>query len=1492
MSTKSHLLRSLLIGLLALAPLACSVSLDPPGGGDPPAGNPTPPPDNSGDPGADPDGNPGDADALAVLSLVPNAGGAAGGTRVSIAGKGFTPTTAVYFGAAPATEVTYLHAGGLTAVAPARTPGVVDVIVVNPGDVVTARSEESVRVADGFLYLTEPAEAAELTVLGISPSAGKANAATPVTITGSGFRAPMAVLFGATPADDVVVESTQVITATAPKGVYGTVVLQLIDPDNQSVALANAYNFLEEQTNVIVVPSAGGSNGGNGGGTGGGNAGDGGNPPPDDDGTDTDGDGRTDVQEAVGYDILVDNVGFGTDPRNLVRRHVTSDPTKVDTDGDGLPDAEEFDQKIDPRSNDTDGDGLFDKEEIYRWYTSPISVDTDGDARGPDGNLPPFAGLFDGGELIALRDAQGFLIDRQGQRLGAGDIVRVVIGGTSPSLDDTDGDGQTDYDEADDPVRTPNIADLPQAEIEIVDRIDIALDVAYEESEGEETTYATSVATGTSRSLARADSTANTHSAEYSLGIESGTEGVKVTNEFTYGFSHETATEVSTEDTTSAQQEHSRSVTDSRTRTETSAAGRVSLGIQVRNTGTMAYALTNLGMTMRLWEPSQTPDPATGRFGSFRTLASLTAPLGDFTLAPGGVSTVLQLSAEGLSANLVRRFLAQPSAIFLETATFELENAQGINFNFLTETTFSRTALVVIDYGDGTFEQYRVATNVDRDPDDAHFVGISMGQVMTDVLGIDYEVGTTGLAGAGGTRAAQLRSVTRADGTEFAYTPTAPGLLPESRWVIFASAGIDLDDAGSNALAFNDLMLHNRDEIRLVFDRDQDGDGIYARKEFLYGTIDQPVDVNDDGVFDAAEIQAAVDTDQDQIADPVEMDGWWVDAATLPADIGYPRRVFPNPTTVDSDGDGRDDFAEMLGADGLSPADPNDAGDATDPTNPDTDADGLADGIDAYPLVPAVTLHVDANVAASGDGRTWAGAMKTLREALDFAAGANDASAPGFDPVQVVSEIWVADGVYTPSGAAALEREDTFRLFNNVGIYGGFAGLDSAKYPGGERRRLQRNPDPRTNGTVLDGDLAADGPANNSFTVVTSDSDPSSGAPIDGSAILDGFTITGGRAGDLFPAVYAPQNAHYCGGGLYNASGATPTLQNLFVTGNFAVYEGAGMADYGGATVAQCTFNANEAEIAYSRFGGQFSGGGAVACRDASTTFADCVFSANNAIIGGGLYLNGGAVRMERCTLSGNSAIAIGDSDSNLAQGGDGGGLYVAGGAHFLANCALRSNGSRDETGTPYNFRSDWWAGGGGAYVNAGSLALVNCAFWNNRTDWSGGGMNVHAGKASLTNCSFSRNDATSPNTFDSYGGGFYQGHGNPNVQIRNSIFWGNTAQNAGAKEVYRNVNKPSAGLLAIDNTLVEGLNSGLAALGTGNIGGDPSFISADGGNLRLKNTSVAIDLANNLVDVDPYTLGAQPLPAFDLAGKARIAVGIPGNEPVVDMGAYEYQGG
>ena len=64
----------------------------------------------------------------------------------------------------------------------------------------------------------------------------------------------------------------------------------------------------------------------------------------------------------------------------------------LDTDGDGLTDAEEAILGTNPLKIDTDGDGLTDYEEVMIYKTDPLNPDTDGD------------GYNDGDEVLAGYD--------------------------------------------------------------------------------------------------------------------------------------------------------------------------------------------------------------------------------------------------------------------------------------------------------------------------------------------------------------------------------------------------------------------------------------------------------------------------------------------------------------------------------------------------------------------------------------------------------------------------------------------------------------------------------------------------------------------------------------------------------------------------------------------------------------------------------------------------------------------------------------------------------------------------------------------------------------------------------------------------------------------------------------------------------------------------------------------------------------------------------
>lgn len=239
-----------------------------------------------------------------------------------------------------------------------------------------------------------------LVISKIVPTRGLVESNTIVLVEGEGFTPGTLVYFGGLPAKEVYVLTDGMLTAITPVHPIGAVDVRVeaqIQGRPRSVRLERAFDF-------SLLGDI-------------------------DPGTDKDGDGLTDLEELAGWDIKVDIFGFGLDPGHFgsfLEHHVDSNPGvgEVDTDGDGLTDLEEFFIKSNPRDPDTDGDGLWDGEEWHRWLTSPISVDTDGDARSADpssafSTLPPNASLFDGAELYDFDELAKDPADRGPIKLNA-----------------------------------------------------------------------------------------------------------------------------------------------------------------------------------------------------------------------------------------------------------------------------------------------------------------------------------------------------------------------------------------------------------------------------------------------------------------------------------------------------------------------------------------------------------------------------------------------------------------------------------------------------------------------------------------------------------------------------------------------------------------------------------------------------------------------------------------------------------------------------------------------------------------------------------------------------------------------------------------------------------------------------------------------------------------------------------------------------------------
>jgi len=221
-------------------------------------------------------------------------------------------------------------------------------------------------------------------------------------------------------------------------------------------------------------------------------------------------------------------------------------------------------------------------------------------------------------------------------------------------------------------------------------------------------------------------------------------------------------------------------------------------------------------------------------------------------------------------------------------------------------------------------------------------------------------------------------------------------------------------------------------------------------------------------------------------------------------------------------------------------------------------------------------IYVKYHAPGANNGTSWTNAYKSLQKALDVAKSGQ--------------QIWVAKGTYKPTLATDPmdPRSKSFSLTDGVAIYGGFAGTETLL--------SQRNWN--TNVTILSGDIGLAGePGDNSYRVVIA-------GEIGSTAILDGFTITAGRADGTI--------ANY-GGGIANISSA-PTLRNLKIRSNYAATDG----------------------------GGMYNGG-------ATPTLTNVAFLNNTATYGGGMYDDTSSPTLTNVTFTGNAAEHIG---SNYGHGG------------------------------------------------------------------------------------------------------------------------------------------------------------------------------------------------------------------------------------------------
>ncbi|WP_280352582.1 IPT/TIG domain-containing protein [Nocardia abscessus] len=181
--------------------------------------------------------------APALASIVPDSGPETGGNTVTLTGTGFTGTTAVNFGLAPAISFTVVSDTAVIVIAPAGT-GTAAVTVSTVG----GNSNDVL-----YTYAQAPVLAS------VTPGSGRETGGDTVALAGTGFTGTTAVRFGATPAASFTVVSDTEVTAVTPAGI-GTATVSVTAVGGTSNGVS--YTFVPAPVLASIVPGSGPETGG------------------------------------------------------------------------------------------------------------------------------------------------------------------------------------------------------------------------------------------------------------------------------------------------------------------------------------------------------------------------------------------------------------------------------------------------------------------------------------------------------------------------------------------------------------------------------------------------------------------------------------------------------------------------------------------------------------------------------------------------------------------------------------------------------------------------------------------------------------------------------------------------------------------------------------------------------------------------------------------------------------------------------------------------------------------------------------------------------------------------------------------------------------------------------------------------------------------------------------------------------------------------------
>ena len=534
------------------------------------------------------------------------------------------------------------------------------------------------------------------------------------------------------------------------------------------------------------------------------------------------------------------------------------------------------------------------------------------------------------------------------------------------------------------------------------------------------------------------------------------------------------------------------------------------------------------------------------------------------------------------------------------------------------------------------------------------------------------------------------------------------------------------------------------------------------------------------------------------------------------------------------------------------------------------------------------------NHAATGlnNGTDWENAFTDLQAALY--------SIPAPDT------IWVAKGTYYPTNET--DRYTSFEISGGMALFGGFEG--------NETELSQRNWE--INETILSGDIGIPGDhSDNSFTVIAA-------TYTDTTTLFDGFKVMHGNANSQVP-LELNYGRTKCGGGMHidgyaEGNEATIKINNCIFSNNKAsIYGGAiffsGQAGYTNFIISNTKFISNQSKNggAVSKVGGcnlfqQFNSctfennsaiqgyGGAYSTIETNVSinleFYDCIFTNNEAHLGGAFYkggsfnVNDNDLLIHECVFEGNSGITYGGAicDESFYSTGN---IQIQN-SSFIDNSSSM-NSQEDGIILKYSLTS---------FI--GELLIENCNFFENNAQCINTNYNLflynnlfykntqrnstvrnsgNLSKTYLINNTFYKNKTIVENGAEGFASSSVFS-GESDTKVINSIFWknetylqtGSTFSVNGSDLDIENSIFDANSCDEIQNQFATGdIHCGSNVL----LNIDPLFRDTANLDFSLRACSPAINAGQNEI-IDSFQLTS------DIEGNTRILEGI------VDIGAYE----